>query len=73
MSEDYKAHLKRQRRERLEKVALSVLQGLCANATLKEQYSGPIETPQLAIQVAKEFIKQIDEENNNENKNSEKK
>ena len=59
MSSDYSAHLNRQRKERLEKVTLSILNGMMSAKpdTLSQE-----SLVKQSIELAKEFIKQIDED-----------
>ena len=58
MSNDYSDYLKRQQRERLEKVTLSILNGLISRNPNVSQ----VGLVQQSIELAKEFIKQIDED-----------
>lgn len=68
MSDSYKAHLASQRKARLEKTSLEVLKGLLS-------YSGGqklqhVENVKKSMEIAKEFIKQMDEEFKSNESNS---
>lgn len=60
MKYDHNAEQARQNRERLEKVALSILSGMCANNRITS-FDNSSDMSKQAINTAKEFIKQLDE------------
>lgn len=61
MNTDYKAHIAKQKRERLEKLTLTILNGFMSNSSLKPEVDNEYLVKH-SIEVAKELIKQLDEE-----------